>query len=220
MGLYKTSDKIAGKVAETTSTLGQISLICLGVHFAADQLDDKVLFGFHYLENLADIHLSSIAQNLAEKIGLEKNRLLIWTELPLEQMSTIGALLEELLVILIMARSIILSPKYPKLSFKLWKSVFSINAVVLPFTFGTVLIAGGWSMAMAVEDIIQIPYSSVLGAIIGLLVVWRFGVNSLLRAIGALEKPNNHFYSLIEAIILLPIGILALIYGIPVWGLL
>jgi len=147
---------------------------------------------------------------------------LLGLELPLPvSASAWAALGVELLAIALFWDSFVLSPQQPRLVWRRFRAVLGIRALVLPFSLSGVLLAGSWSLSMALEDLLPAsPWARPAAALVGLAVCGRFGWPALLRALACLEPPKRWSEGLPAALILTPIGLLAWFGALPLSWLL
>ncbi len=217
--LLRGSDRAAGGLARVSATLGQVALVCLGVHLAADQLDDRALAGLTALQGWLDTTLAGPLGGAAESMGMGFDALLFWDGLPLSTMSAWLALVVELLAAALLCSSFLLTGRKPTLSWSAWRSALSIHALVLPITLAGVLLAGSWSMAMAAEDLMPVHVASRWAAgLLGLAVLLRFGLPAWGRAVAVLERSGKPRRDLLVALVMTPVGLLAWMHGVPIWG--
>ncbi len=217
--LLATSDRAAGGLARIATTLGQAALVCLGVHLAADQLDDRVFAGLTGLQGLADSHLAGSLGALAEALGQPTERFLFWDGLPLAAASAWAALAVELLAIALLCASFLLTSRQPQLSWARWRGAFSVQAVVLPLTLAGTLLAGAWSLSMATEDLLpSSPVAPWAAGVLALAAFLRFGWPAWARAVSSLERSGRLRLELLGALVLAPVGLLAWMHGLPIWG--
>jgi hypothetical protein len=213
------SDQVAGGVARAAATLGQAALVCLGVHLAADSLDDRVLDGFMGLQAWADGALTAPHATVGGWFGMPPGALIWWDELPLAPVAGTLALILEFATDALLITSFLLTPRAPKLAWTSYKRALSMRAVVMPLALAGVLIAGAWSLAMAAEDLL--PHSAVApwaGGLLGLAALGRMGAPAWFRAVAALEPPKKWTDGLVPALGVIPLGVLAWVHGVPVWG--
>ena len=195
--LLWSSDAAAGGLARGATTLGQCALLVLGVHLAADNLDDRVL------------QLSTWGLSWVDR------------ELPLPVVAGWTALGVEGLAVLLLCGAFLLSERAPVLSWRRWRAALSVRALVLPLTMAGVLLAGAWSMAMGVEDLLPAsPLAPWSAALVGLVTLLRFGVPAWLRTVAAMDPARRLTDGLASSLVLAPVGLLAWVYGLPLWGLL
>ena len=177
--------------------LGQLAVIVLGVHLAADRLDDP-LHGF-----LVALPVP-------------------WTtpEQPIAVAAWLAIALE-LVVVARAAAALLLTSHEPAVSWASYKRVLSIDAVVLPLFWAPVSLAGAWVVGMAIEDLLA-PWhavgATVLAYGVALLVAWRLGWSGLVRVVGALEVPKRRTAGWLWAPPLLLVAAVAFRNGLPVWG--
>lgn len=219
--LLAKSDALAGGVASVATTLGQCALVALGVHLAADNLDDRVLSGLTALQTQADQHLAEPFGRLAAFVGQDSSAFLFWDGLPLGVGSAWIALCVEAVATVLLWGSFVLTARRVSWSWPRFKRALSVQAVVLPAALAGVLLAGTWSLAMGVEDVLPAhritPWAAGLVALAALL---RFGWPAWSRAVVALEPPPRWTRGAAAALVLVPVGALAWVHGVPLWGLL
>ncbi len=216
-----TTDRAAGGLARLATTLGQCALVVLGVHLAADSLDDRVFLLLSTAVELADARLQPLAVAAASGLGLGPEALLLWQGLPLAAMAAWLALAVELAAATLLCGGFLLTARASAPTWSAWRRALCVRAVVLPGCLGGVLLAGSWSLAMGVEDLL--PPSALApwaAALLGLSALLRFGWPAWRRTVAALEPPRRRAEGLASALVLAPIGLLAWIYGVPLWGLL
>jgi len=215
------SDAVAGKLARVASTLGQCAVVALGVHLAADSLDDQVMAGMTALQALADLYLLAPLQGLAGTLGVASDAFIWWDEIELGAASAWIALFVEAVTTILLWGSFVLTPRQDALSWSRYRRALSVRALILPLVLAGVILAGCWSLSMGVEDLLPrgglSPWSVGL---LGLAVLARFGWPAWVRAVAALEPSRSWAEGLSSAVVLAPVGALAWIYGIPLWGLL
>jgi len=214
------SDAAAGKVAELATTLGQLALIGLGSHLAADRLDDHLYRRLTQVQDtLADLTVPWLI-GLAETVGLAPGRLVGWSDLSLAPASASLALIIELAAIVVLAGAIALTPRDGRPGLKAWWSARSVHAFLMPLTLLGTLLAGAWSLAMATEDLLPPSvYAQVAAALVALAAVGRFGLPAVSRALSALDPDVPWRTGLKRALVLTPIAALVWIEALPIWGL-
>lgn len=221
MGVLATADRAAGGLAWGLGTLGQVGLVCLGVHLAADALDDRVLHGLQRLEEGLDDTLGGPLGALAAALEVPGDTFVVWGGLARPPLAACGALVVELVTIVLLCGSFLLTGRAERPTLRGWWAARSVGALVLPLSLAGVLGAGGWSLAMAVEDQLPAgPVARVAAALFGLAAALRFGLPAWCRAVAALDPPARRAEGLLPALVLAPIGLLAWMDGWPVWGLL
>ena len=189
--MLRSWDRAAAWIAQNASTLGQVALVCLGVHLATDRLDDLIARG-----------LTAIAAP--------------WIDANFVVAAAWVALLVELSADVMFAGAILLTGSKRRPSFRAWRRVRSVESVVLPFALAGVILAGGWSLAMGIEDLI--PNARVGAAALAMAALLRFGWPAWSRAVSHLERPRRWTRGLGSALVLAPVGWLAWTHGVPIWG--
>lgn len=188
--------------------LGQLGLAALGVHLAADHLDDQLFSALVWCNDA----LAPAVQALSLK-GLAADQLqapAAWTAIGIE-------LLADLFLFLCLA----LTSQAPELSWGSYKRALSARAVLVPVFWVPVSLAGAWVVGMAVEDTLagfHAQGAQIAGIVLALLVAWRLGLSGLRRVLGALEPPKKRSEGWPWAFLVLPLAFLAVRYGLPVWG--
>lgn len=217
--LLQASDRLAGGLAQRATTGGQVALVALGVHLAADALDDGVAAGLAHLQVLADAHLAAPLGGLAEALGRPYLSFFFWDDLPTAALAAWAALLVELTTTVLLCGAFVLTPRQPRLSRDAYRRALCIHALLLPPTLLGVGIAGSWSLSMAAEDLL--PPSALApwaAGVLGLAAFLRFGLPALVRAVAALDPDPPRRRGLLAAPFLLTIGALAWGHGAPLWG--
>ena len=189
--MFRSWDRAAAWIAHHASTLGQVALVCLGVHLASDQLDDL------------------IARALTALVSP-------WIDGNFVVAAAWIALAVELAADVMLAGAILLTDAKRRPSFRAWRRVRSVESVVLPFALAGVILAGGWSLAMGIEDLI--PNARVGATALAFAALLRFGWPAWSRAVSHLERPSRWTRGLAPALVLAPIGWLAWTHGVPIWG--
>ena len=218
--VLRQSDAAAGRVAAMATTLGQIALIGLGSHLAADRLDDHLYRYLHQAQaSMAELTVPGLI-SLAESTGLAPGRVVGWADVSLASPSALLALLIELTAVLLLAGCIVLTPRTTRLSLQGWWKARSIHALVMPLTLLGTTLAGAWSLAMAAEDLLPASeYTSGVSLLLALAALARFGLPAVGRAIAALDAGAPWRTGLKRALILTPIGALVWLEALPIWGL-
>ncbi|MCB9741619.1 MAG: hypothetical protein H6741_01815 [Alphaproteobacteria bacterium] len=188
--------------------LGQLSVAILGVHLAADRLDDLVFEALVALSGAAINLISVLGVTLPEAGNMETPA--AWT-----------ALVLELLAVVLMFDALTFSAQRPELSWDDYRASLSPHAVALPLFWAPVSLAGAWVVGMATEDLLA-PYHADLalavGVAAGLLVAWRLSWTGLKRVIAGLGTPKHRWHGLTWSPLLLGFGGLAFWYGLPIRG--
>ena len=189
--------------------LGQIGLAILGVHLAADRLDDHVLqlllwFNEHVITVMA-LKLGTHAPMPDQLTGPAS-----WTALGLE-----------LVLDVYLFNCLALTPHEPKLDWDSYKRKLSVEAVLVPLFWAPVALAGAWVVGMAVEDVLLSTnehLALVLGWSVAALVAWRLAWTGWKRVVGGLAVPKKRWRGLPWAPALVLVGGLATWHGLPIWG--
>lgn len=213
------TDRLAGGTAGLGAGLVRLGLLLLGSHLAADHLDDVVLGVFGAAEQLATRHLEGPALGAAAALGLAPGRLLVWQGLPLGALATWAALVVELATVLVLWSGVVLVPDARDASWARWRAALGLRAVVRPVALTGIVLAGCWSLAMAVEDVLPpSPLARAAGVLLGGAVLLRHGLELLRRCVVALEPEPRPLAGGLEALALAPLTVLAWREGVPVWG--
>lgn len=219
MRVLAASDRFAGGVAKAAATLAQMALVALGVHLAADTVDDRVLELLMGCQAWADAHLTSAHAAVAEKLGMAWDALLWWPSMPITPISAGLALALELAADALLVGTFLLTPRGAELAWSRYKRALGVRAIVTPIALSGVLVAGAWSLAMAAEDLL--PQSAVApwaAGLLGLAALVRIGAPAWRRAVAALDPPRRRTDGIAPALIVLPMGLLAWAHGAPIWG--
>jgi hypothetical protein len=219
MRVLAASDRFAGGVAQAASTLAQMALVALGVHLAADTVDDRVLDLLMGGQAWADAHLTGLHAAAAEQLGMAWDTFVWWPAIPVAPISAGLALVLELAADALLVGTFLLTPREAALEWGRYKRALGVRAVVVPLALSGVLVAGAWSLAMAAED--ALPGSAVApwaAGLLGLVALLRMGVPAWTRAVAALDPPRRWHEGLAPALVILPVGLLAWAHGAPIWG--
>ena len=219
MGILTASDRVAGRLAKALSGFGQVALIAMGVHLAADRLDDLALVGLGAVQAGLDRWLAGPLVGLAEWVHLPYDTLLFWDGLPLAVMAAGLALGVEVLAILSLSASFLFTHRQTRLSWARYRRALSVRAVVLPLCLSGVLLAGSWSLSMAAEDLLPPSRFAPWAAwALGVAASLRFGLAAWVRAVANIERPTHVLRSLLVSAVLAPVGLIAWMEGVPFWG--
>lgn len=179
--------------------LGQLGVVVLGVHLAADRLDDACY------------------------------RLLLTLPIPVESPEALAvwatglALVVELVVVARAAAAVVLTEHQPERSLRDWWEARSVDAVVLPMFWLVTALAGAWVVGMAAEDALAayVPGAARAGGlVVAALITWRLGLTGLARVIGSFDPPKRRLAGLAWAPALVTVATVAAWHGLPIWGLL
>lgn len=177
--------------------LGQIALVVLGVHLAADRLDDLLLAAAHALP-------------LPGSAGGWPARMAVWTALGVE-----------LAVVARAAWVLATSAGGPDPEWAAWWRKRSVESFVRPAFWAVMALAGAWTLAMAVEDAtagwLGGPLAQALGLLAGALAAWRLGWTGWRRTTGGLFLPRRRLAGWLWAPVLLLCTGLGLAQ-LPLWA--
>lgn len=191
--------KIDGLVARTWIAwgwLGQVALVVLGVHLAADRLDDLLL--------------QVLTAGLPGTDAALRQAAATWT----------AVVLELLVGVRVLAAVLFTSP-HPELSWRSWWARRSVDAFVLPVFWALASFAGAWAVAMGVEDLLVpwVPDVAFWGGVaVASVVAWRLGWTGVRRVVGALDEEPARLSGLLWAPLLLGCSALVVRFAMPVWG--
>jgi len=197
LSLLKKFDAFVSWARPAFLWIGQLSVVILGIHLAADRLDD------YLIPLLTEIQIA-------------------WPspEAPLTA-ATWGAVGVELLVVVWATWMLMSANAAPVESFAAWKSKLSIRAILTPLFWAPTALAGAWVVGMAVEDLTAdwlLDYAQPLAWSVAFLVAWRLAATGWLRLILRTPQPSSRLQGLIWAPLALLVAGLALKHGLPIWG--
>lgn len=170
--------------------IGQLALVVLGVHLAADRLDDWLFRGLAAL-------------------GRPSERGAAW-----------AAVLVELAVAGRAGWILLSSVGGPEPTPRDWWARRSVEAFVRPIFWGAMVLAGAWVVGMAAEDLlapVSPLLGRLAGWTVAALVAWRLGWTSWRRTTGGLFVPRRRTWGLAWAPPLVLVTALALA-SLPIWG--
>lgn len=176
--------------------LGQVALVVLGTHLAADRMDDDLG------RLLAGLPLAWPDPQTPIVAGA-------WMALGMELAVALWALLA-------LARTAETDVR----DGREWARRLSVHNVVGPLFWLPVSLAGSWVIAMAVEDALPAgPIAIWTGRAIGLVVAWRLAWSGLSRLLFGARVPKHRADGLIWVVPLLVVAGYAAWYGLPIWSL-
>lgn len=176
--------------------LGELAVVVLGVHLAADRLDD-LLTGW-----LAAAPLPWPDPEAPIAVAT-------WCALAVE------------LAIAGWAGAALVRAGPPVRSGRAWLERASVNAALAPLLFATAGLAGAWVVQMAVEDLLAAALPAVgagLGWLVAALVTWRLAVPGVIR-VARRPPPGRRHDGLAWAPLVLLVVALAVQHGLPIHGL-
>ena len=174
--------------------LGQLGLVVLGVHPPADQLDD-------------------LAYRLIGQLPFappDPAPAAAWTAVGLE-----------LLVVIKAASALLLTPLRPSLSRVRWWRARSVDSLVVPTFWAITALAGAWSLAMGLEDLLAPLHAQAarpLALTAATLVGWRLGWTGWRRVVGAMDGTPSILRGIVWAPLLLAVTAACAVHGLPIWG--
>ena len=190
-------DRAVGSTRPLWQWLGQAGLVLLGVHLAADRLDDLVYEA-----------LLAVPQSW---VGAEQ----------LASVAAWGAVALELVVVLKVCGALLLTARDPQLSWRQWWNARSVDAWLMPVFWGATALAGAWTVGMSVEDLLADQHATgamLIGWLVAALMAWRLGWTGWKRVVGAFV-PGRFSRGLGWAVAVAPLTLLTLMHGLPVWSL-
>ncbi len=182
--------------------LGQLAVLVLGVHLAADRLDDRIYDAFE------------------------------WASLPWPDPSTPAFLASwsavglELMVVAWATWTLWAAHANGARDWEHWKEAVSVNAIVRALFWLPVALTGAWVVGMSAEDLVAPLLVSVPGAarwvsfVVSGLIAWRLSLTGWWTVASAARKPGAWWEGLFWAPVPLAVAFLAVFYGLPIWGLL
>lgn len=179
--------------------LGQWATVLLGIHLAADRLDD------HLLEALLQVPFG-------------------WPspEFPLAA-ATWFAVAVELMVGAWALWTIGITRNEPAKNFAVWRARLSVRSVVAPLFWAPVAAAGSWVVAMSIEDAtsqVLLEAAQPLGGLVAAVVGLRLGGSAFVRMVRQMPEPKNRLEGLWATPFVLLVAGLAAFHGLPIRGML
>lgn len=188
--------------------LGQLGVTVLGLHLAADRLDDLLLAALGALSGPVNGLLVQAGLSAIESGALVTPA--AWL-----------ALITELLLVVYLFDGLTLTPQQAELSGRAYLRALSPHAVALPLFWAPASLAGAWAVGMAMEDLtaaLSPAAGAVVGPLVGLTVAWRLSWTGWRRVVTGLTPPQSRAKGLLWAPPLLGLGALAFWYGLPLRG--
>lgn len=177
--------------------VGQLAVVLLGVHLAADRLDDLITTGL-------------VATGIP------------WPE-P-EQPITLGtwsAVLLELYVAGWAAFSWFRAGDLPVVTAAAWAARATPHAIAAAVFWAPTGLAGAWVIAMATEDVVA-PWwttgASLIGWIVAAMAIWRLAWPGLVRVVRNAPVPHHRWDGILTIWPAVIVSGLAIRYGLPIWG--
>jgi len=191
------ADALASRLRPAWMWAGQLGVVVLGVHLAADRLDD------YLAQALVDIGIPWSEPQVPASVG------------------TWGAILIELAVVVWSAYTLASARAEPIDEWsKLWKrrSVHTGLALVGWLPIG---LAGAWVVGMAVEDLTAGLFPTlglILGFLAMLVVAVRLAWTGWVRVVSRTPEPRRRITGWPWAVPVLIVSALAFRHGLPIWG--
>lgn len=177
--------------------LGQLALVVLGVHLAADRLDDA-LAGW-----LAASPIPWPEPEQPLTLGT-------WAAVGLELAGVAWATL-----------TLFRASAPPVAGAREWVRRGSVHTWLAPLFWAPTALAGAWVLGMAVEDAVAAwapAAAAPCGWVAAGLVAWRLGLTGLLRVVVATPVPVRRAEGAWAAAPILLLTAFAVRFGLPVWG--
>ncbi len=197
LSLLKKLDAFVSWARPAFLWIGQLSVTILGIHLAADRLDD------YLLPLLTQFQIA-------------------WPEpeTPLE-VSTWCAVGVELVVVAWATWMLVSSNATPAKSFTNWREKVSIRAILVPLFWAPTALAGAWVVGMAVEDLTAewlLDYATPVAWFVAFMVAWRLAATGWVRVVRRAPTPSSRIDGLVWAPLVILVAGLAMKHGLPIWG--
>lgn len=175
--------------------LGQVALVILGAHLAVDLLDDSLG------RLLSDVPIDWPTPQTPFDVGR-------WTAVALELLVAGWA-------VCALARATAERVKSPRE----WAKRWSFHNLLGPAFWLPVGLAGSWTIAMAVEDLIPHDQAAPwIGSGVGLVVAWRLVATGFLTLVLQAPLPRRRIEGWLFVVPLGVVGWFAARHGLPIWG--
>lgn len=190
--------KIDASLAVTRSLwlwFGQVALIVLGTHLAADRIDDALgVLAASVPVPWPDPDMPIVAGQ--------------WAGVVLEVAITVWAI-----------RALFRTPENALKKPRDWMARWSVHNVTAPLFWLPVSLAGGWSIAMAIEDALPIhPISTGFAWALAGAVALRLGLSAVWLLIASPPVPRRRSDGVLWLAPLALVAGFATWYGLPIWG--
>lgn len=197
LSLFKKLDAFVSWARPAFLWIGQLSVTVLGIHLAADRLDD------YLIPLLTGIQVA-------------------WPspEAPLTA-ATWCAVAVELLVVAWAGWMLVSANATPARSFAQWRENLSVRAILVPLFWAPTALAGAWVVGMSVEDLTAewlLDYAQPLSFFVAFLVAWRLAATGWFRLVLRNPAPSSRLQGLVWAPPALLVAALAMKHGLPIWG--
>ena len=177
--------------------LGQVALVVLGVHLAADHLDD------HLARFLAGLPLPWPDPETPRVVGT-------WAAVVAELATAAWA-------VWALARTAAVEPVTKA---REWADRRSVHAVMAPLLWVPLAAAGCWVVAMAAEDLVAPLWSDAAAPVswgVAVVVGWRLAVSGCAELVQRTPVPRAWHEGWVGVLVVLPMAGLAVRHGLPVW---
>lgn len=174
---------------------GQVALVVLGTHQAADRMDDALGRG------VGQIPIGWEDPQTAFVIGR-------WVGVVLEMLITLWAV-----------RTLFRTTDNDLKQWKDWRDRWSVHNLMAPLFWLPVSLAGSWSIAMALEDALPVhPASTGVAWTVAGLVALRLGLTAVYTLLHAPPPPKRRIEGWFWVLPLSVVAGYAVWYGLPIWG--
>lgn len=189
--------------------LGQVALVVLGTHLAADRMDDDLA------RLLAEVPVPWPDPQTPILVGA-------WVAVAMELLVTVWAVLAlaRTLGPPITERALGTRTTRARAALRTWAGRLSLHNLIGPLFWLPVGLAGCWVIAMAIED--ALPAGEIarwVGYAVGALAAWRLVAPGAVRLVLYAPVPRRRIEGWPFAPALLAVGAYAAWYGLPIWGL-
>lgn len=192
------TDRFLARARPTWAWIGQAGLVFLGVHLAADHVDDTLA------QVLTSVPIPWPDLDTPREVGT-------WAAVALELLTCLWA-------VHALART---AAREPVASFAAWRDRASLHNLVAPMVWVPLAGAGCWVVAMAVEDLaapVLPPAAPWLGGLAAALVGWRLAWTGGAGLVRRAPPPARRSEGWLGALVVLPMAAVAARHGLPVWG--
>lgn len=191
-------DRLAAASRPAWGWLGELAVVVLGIHLAADRLDDWILAA------LAPVELP-------------------WPspDFPL-QLATWTAVTAELWVAAWAAFMLWRSRNEAVTSAREWAHRASVSSVLAALAWAPLALVGAWVVAMAIEDVTAPLLGTPalwLSWVVAGLIAWRLGLSGWLRVARQAPQPRRRIEGWWLAPPVVLVTVLAVRHGLPVHSL-
>ncbi len=194
---FSNADSLAARTRGSWVWLGQVGVVILGIHLAADRLDDYV--GAMLMRGPpAWVEPSTVLEAgtwVAVALELLVVGWAVWTRLrangePIKEPAD-------------------------------WWTRRSVQAGLAGLFWLPLGLAGCWVVAMAVEDLLAplLPVLAIyLGSLVAVFVAWRLALTGWVRIVRQTPKPRGITEGWAWALPVALVSLLAVRHGLPIWG--